>query len=121
MAEPSPRVYFVRRIAAALGVVVLAVVLVSLLSIRFADATQPVDPRRAAPVVGSMVNSFGSAVVVQPGDTLWSLARKVHPNGDVRPLVAELARAHGGSALRAGDRIAIPAASLPSQPFGAPS
>lgn len=43
--------------------------------------------------------------VVQSGDTLWSIARRLQPEGDVRPLVAELAHRNGGSALQAGERL----------------
>lgn len=46
--------------------------------------------------------------VVQPGDTLWKLARALQPEGDVRPLVQELGRARNGAPLRAGERITLP-------------
>lgn len=46
--------------------------------------------------------------VVQPGDTLWKIARALQPEGDVRPLVQEMARARGGAPLRAGERIRMP-------------
>jgi LysM repeat protein len=78
----------------------LAVVGVGLSSTRFADADQG-RPAAGAP-------AGGSVVIVQPGDTLWSLAREVQPEGDIRPLVAQLSRAHGGSSLRAGERLVVP-------------
>jgi Tfp pilus assembly protein FimV len=43
--------------------------------------------------------------VVQPGDTLWSIAERLQPSGDVRPLVDELAERAGGADVSAGDRI----------------
>ena len=46
--------------------------------------------------------------VVQPGETLWTIARALQPRGDVRPLVDRLAKAHGGAALQVGDRIPLP-------------
>jgi hypothetical protein len=46
--------------------------------------------------------------VVQPGDTFWTIARRLDPKGDVRPLVDRLVSAHGGSALYVGERIALP-------------
>lgn len=46
--------------------------------------------------------------VVQPGDTLWKIARALQPEGDVRPLVYQLAKARGGAPLRAGERIRMP-------------
>jgi LysM repeat protein len=46
--------------------------------------------------------------VVQPGDTLWQIARSVRPSGDIRPLVADLAKQHGGSDINVGDVITLP-------------
>jgi streptogramin lyase len=41
--------------------------------------------------------------VVQPGDTLWEIARSVQPEGDIRPLVDRLIQLNGGAEVRAGD------------------
>lgn len=46
--------------------------------------------------------------VVQPGDTLWSIARSLQPTGDVRPLVDRLATARRGAPLRVGERVDLP-------------
>jgi LysM repeat protein len=46
--------------------------------------------------------------VVQPGDTLWSIARHVQPAGDVRPLVDELDAELHGHALEVGQQLTIP-------------
>ena len=46
--------------------------------------------------------------VVAPGETFWSLAERLEPGRDPRPLVDALVRAHGGRVLRAGDRVALP-------------
>jgi LysM repeat protein len=46
--------------------------------------------------------------VVQPGDTLWSIARSLQPDGDVRPLVRGLGAANGGAALTVGQVLALP-------------
>ncbi|HEX9969089.1 MAG TPA: LysM domain-containing protein [Acidimicrobiales bacterium] len=46
--------------------------------------------------------------VVQPGDTLWSIARSLQPEGDVRRLVQQLATQRKGSALQVGERIVLP-------------
>jgi hypothetical protein len=48
------------------------------------------------------------AYVVRPGDTLWSIAREIQPEGDVRPLVDVLAAARGGTPLVPGDVVAWP-------------
>lgn len=50
----------------------------------------------------------GTSIVVRPGDSLWSIARRIQPTGDVRGLVDELAAANGSTAIRAGDRLTIP-------------
>lgn len=50
-----------------------------------------------------------ASYVVQPGDTLWTIARELQPHGDVRPLVTKLTAARQGAPLSAGERIALPA------------
>ena len=45
--------------------------------------------------------------VVQPGDTLWDIARSVSPEADPRTLVQQLAEAAGGAALEPGQQIFI--------------
>jgi len=45
--------------------------------------------------------------VVQSGDTLWDVARGLHPHGDLRATVDRLAAAHRGPELQAGERIAL--------------
>jgi LysM domain len=49
----------------------------------------------------------GAIYVVQPGDTLWSIARRLDPDGDVRATVDRLVAAHGSSSIAAGDTIPI--------------
>ena len=39
----------------------------------------------------------GRPVVVRPGDTFWTIARRVQPTGDVRPLVDRLVAGHGST------------------------
>jgi Tfp pilus assembly protein FimV len=49
------------------------------------------------------------AYVVEPGDTLWSIARRVAPGHDPRPVVDALVEAndlHGG--LQAGQELSVP-------------
>jgi nucleoid-associated protein YgaU len=70
-----------------------------------------------APRVGSAFGSVPASApergpepvvyVVQPGDTLWSIARQVQPTGDVRPLVERLERANHGNRLQVGDRLTL--------------
>jgi nucleoid-associated protein YgaU len=59
----------------------------------------------------TMVEASGEPViyVVQPGDTLWSIAERVNPPGrDLRYTVDRLSKVTGGSLLHPGQRIVIP-------------
>ena len=86
-------------------VVALAIVLVgSLLSaagtiaVAFGDVPASVPGRRPA----------HPTHVVQPGETLWSIARSLRPKGDITALVDRLDRANGGAALRVGQHLILP-------------
>lgn len=46
--------------------------------------------------------------VVQPGDTLWSIAERLDPTGDPRVIVGELSAEIGGDLVRSGQRIRLP-------------
>jgi LysM domain len=59
-----------------------------------------VGPDRPAPRV---------TYVVEPGDTLWSIARQVAPGRDPRPVVDGLIKANDvGGGLQAGQELSIP-------------
>lgn len=94
----APAVYRRRRAAVLLGA--LALVFAVLLALgalpSFSHDATPVP--RAAPVAAH-------SYVVQPGDTLWSIARSLDPAGDPRPVVDQLADRNGGVALVAGQRL----------------
>jgi len=51
---------------------------------------------------------LGATMVVQAGDTLWSIARALQPTGDVRPLVQRLSELNGGAALQVGQAVRLP-------------
>lgn len=88
-----------RLVAAAVAVLVLvalANVLVSLLGVD----TRPAGVERARPVVER-------SVVVQPGDTIWSIATHLADGDDVRPVVDAIVEANGGSELQAGERLVV--------------
>jgi hypothetical protein len=46
---------------------------------------------------------------VQPGDTLWSIARELAPAGDIRAEVDRLQDLNGTAALQAGQRLRLTA------------
>jgi LysM domain-containing protein len=45
--------------------------------------------------------------VVQPGDSLWSIARRMAPGDDPRPIVDELRERYGDASLETGDRLEL--------------
>ena len=83
------------------------VVAVFLLAFVFAlciSAGQVLANRGGAPASTPTVRP-ATTYVVQPGDTLWAIARRLQPTGDIRPLVDELARRAGSAAVVAGQRL----------------
>ncbi|HUR77202.1 MAG TPA: LysM domain-containing protein [Acidimicrobiales bacterium] len=112
--RPSPAVYRRRRVAALLCAMAVAVCAwqgLQQLTDLSGDgplivAGQP-DRNAAAELDTELVNS--ARVIVQPGDTLWTIARRVQANGDLRPLVASLDAKRGGRPLQVGETIILPA------------
>ncbi|MEM9565030.1 MAG: LysM peptidoglycan-binding domain-containing protein [Actinomycetota bacterium] len=62
----------------------------------------------AAEPTAEAIEHAGLVVVVQPGDTLWSIATGLAPDEDPRPVVAALIEVNGGESLRIGQQIVIP-------------
>jgi LysM domain len=94
--RPTSHVFLVRRLVAAL-LVTLAVVMAGQVfsAVRSSNAT---STRPAALTVH----------VVQPGESLWTIARAVRPHGDLSHLVDAMIRANGGSTIQVGQELAIP-------------
>ena len=95
-----------RRRAVAAGLVVVAVLVLSAALGMLGGGPLPA-PDRPAPS-RSVDAGNGPFYVVQPGDTFWSIARRLEPRGDPRPLVDRLVAAHGGATLHVGERIPLP-------------
>jgi nucleoid-associated protein YgaU len=94
-----------RRAASTLVVLAALGILLGAGSLAGAEQAPTGPPSRAGVSAATPVAS--AAYVVQPGDTLWTLGRRVQPQGDVRPLVARLLAVHGPGPLVPGERLSI--------------
>jgi hypothetical protein len=103
---PSRRVALRRR--RLIAVAALAILVVALQLAIHTASTWLGGGSLAVPEPRSAAAAAGSVYVVQPGDTLWTLARRAQPTGDLRPLVGRLAEARDGRPLQAGQRIVLP-------------
>ena len=104
---PTVRTYRRRRLAVLLAAIVtflVAPVAASRAVAAFRDVPASVPERRPAPAMAAQTGGY----LVQPGDTLWSIARRLQPEGDVRALVHQLVAANGGAELRVGQRVVLP-------------
>lgn len=118
----APTVRTIRRrrlmvLLAALTTAVLLVLAASRAAATFRDVPASVPERRPVPALDAAATAgatpaaarrAASGYVVQPGDTLWSIARHLQPQGDVRPLVDQLVDLNGGTDLAVGQRLPIP-------------
>jgi hypothetical protein len=102
----SPQVmaatYRRRRVVAALVLVTVLVVAVQLAQVLAGVAAGWSAPT-AEPIEGPTVT-----VEADAGDTLWSLARQVHPEGDVRPVVEAMVADRGTAAVAVGEQVRVP-------------
>jgi Tfp pilus assembly protein FimV len=97
-----------RRLAALVAALVLAVAIAAsvqlvtwLADVAGSPAPEALDTATAEPVAGQVY-------VVQPGDTLWSIAAEIAPDRDPRAVVGALREANGGgAALEVGQRLTI--------------
>lgn len=62
----------------------------------------------AAHLPGAVATAHGYSYVVRSGDTLWSIASAMEPNGDPRSLVDELNGELHGGVLTAGMTLHLP-------------
>ena len=97
-APTSAATYRRRRLVAAVLAVALLLSLVVTATRLLGTGGDAVD--RARPVAEL-------SVVVEPGDTVWSIAEALAAGGDVRPVVDAIVAANGGAGLVAGERLLI--------------
>src|SRR4051794_14016587 len=93
--RPGARVYRRRRLVALAAIVGLVLLVSVLVSMARSSAATPVQVRSGdAPIVQepAAYGASGQSVpdravyVVQPGDTIWSIAHALDPSGDARAL-----------------------------------
>ena len=121
LSAPSPRpagsgvasrrldqaVYWRRRALVAMAAVALLAVLAFAAAgvVRGVTSSAP-SPDRAGSTASSAA-VLSPVYVVEPGDTLWSIAERIAPGEDPRPIVHRLARQAGGASLRPGQRLTL--------------
>jgi hypothetical protein len=91
-----------RRRLVAVALLVLTALVVLLLASAVVASAGGGTPVPAAGTASSVVH------VVQPGDTLWTIARELEPNSDVRLTVDRLVDLNGGAPLTVGQRLVLP-------------
>jgi LysM repeat protein len=95
--RPTARVYAMRRLVAAGLSLALVFVLGQMVS--SAVTATPAQPSRTP---GASVH------VVQPGESLWSIAQQERPRADMARLVDELLRLNGSATIRVGQELILP-------------
>ena len=115
---PTRADYARRRLAVLLVALLVAVVAVRLVAgLASSPDTTVSTGSRGAPAVtvhsplaygasGTPVPE-GATYLVQPGDTVWSVAEQLAPDGDVRGMVDRLVDLNGGAALEVGQRLRL--------------
>jgi hypothetical protein len=105
---PVPATTYRRRRVAAAVLGVTLVLVVAQAGSALGDSPLAVPERR--PAVSSAGSESGlTSYVVEPGDSLWSIAERLAPGEDPRPIVDALVAARGGAALVPGETIVLPA------------
>lgn len=109
-AHPVPARTYRRRRAVAAGLVVVVVASVRAALGLLGGETLPASERPGlpVPVVDQPGGGSSAGYLVRPGDTLWSIATRVDPDGDPRPLVDRLVAERGTSTLMVGERVTLP-------------
>ena len=106
--RPSPAVYRRRRLAVLLcATFVVAFGWIGLHQLTGQSGDGPLTVAGRPVSVSPQLVSH-TVDVVQPGDTLWSLARRAQPQGDIRPLVAALDAQRHGAPLQVGETVEMP-------------
>lgn len=96
--RPSAATYRRRRlVAATLAVLIVLSLILTASRLLGGPSGAVVDARPVAEL----------SVVVEPGDSVWSIAESLAGGGDVRPVVDAIVAANGGADLVVGDRLEL--------------
>jgi len=98
----APTAYWRRRLVA--GALALVVLFLAVAGVRSAAGTLGIVPASGSERAPASTETY----VVQPGDTVWKIARRLQPEGEVRPLVDRIVKANGGASVQIGDRLEVP-------------
>ncbi|MGH9018200.1 MAG: LysM peptidoglycan-binding domain-containing protein, partial [Acidimicrobiales bacterium] len=96
------------RAAARRRTVVLALLATGLLLALASPWSGKSSPGLVTPGPALPTLSAHAVYTVRPGDSLWSIAERLDPAGDPRPIMAALARQAGGDTVRPGERLTLP-------------
>ncbi len=108
LARPSTAVYRRRRLFVA-ALVLAALVALGLVLGALGGGPLTASEAGSPDVITLPLETVSASThVVVSGDTLWSIARRLQPEGDVRPLVDALATARNGRPLQVGERMRLP-------------
>ena len=114
--RPGARVYRRRRLgvlAVAVGIVLLTALLLSRAGagdaghLRIAAADAPIVREPAAYGASGQRVPARAVYLVQPGDTIWSIAHDLDPSGDTRATVDRIVALNGSAALEPGQRLRL--------------
>jgi len=98
--RPSTRVFLRRRL-------LVSLVLVAVAAVVWLGAGNVLANRGGAPASTPTVRPVATHVV-QPGDTLWSIAESNHGQASLTAYVDTLVEANGGTRLEVGQVISLP-------------
>jgi hypothetical protein len=98
-----------RRRLALLVALIVIVVLLGLLAVQVVGWVADVDGSPSPEPLDGTARTLvaDQEYIVQPGDTLWSIATEIAPDRDPREVVDALRAANGGPELEVGDRLIL--------------
>ena len=97
---PAARTFVRRRIGVAVFAAALAVSVAVAVDDGLAD--------RGGDTASTSAVGRTNVYVVQPGDTLWAIAQRIHPGGDTAGYVDALVSLNGGSVIIPGQQLRLP-------------